>query len=103
MPGPYPADAAHRLTRKSAALLGFGFPLSKEGMRLPNKIGGFKQNRGTETSQYPEERTSTDTPRVGVSERDQASDNPKTTGNVLERRALVGDSPVRVTRRIILE
>src|SRR5579863_5729831 len=47
----------------------FGFPVSKEGMRLPNKIGGFKQTRGTETSQYPEERTSTETPLVVASER----------------------------------
>ena len=47
---------------------GFGFPLSKEGMELPNKIGGFKLTRGTETSQYPEERTSTETPLVVASE-----------------------------------
>ncbi len=40
-----------------------------EGMRPPNKIGGFKQTRGTETSQYPEERTSTETPLVVASER----------------------------------
>jgi hypothetical protein len=32
-------------------------------------IGGFKQTRGTETSQYPEERTSTETPLVVASER----------------------------------
>ena len=47
----------------------FGLPLSKEGMRLLNKIGGFKQTRGTETSQYLEERTSTETPLVVASER----------------------------------
>jgi hypothetical protein len=46
-----------------------GFPLSKEGMRPLNKIGGFKLTRGTETSQYPEERTSTETPLVVASER----------------------------------
>ena len=51
------------------AMLGFGLPLSNEGIRLPNKIGGFKQTRGTETSQYPEERTSTETPLVVASER----------------------------------
>ena len=34
-----------------------------------NKIGGFKLTRGTETSQYPEERTSTETPLVVASER----------------------------------
>ncbi len=32
-------------------------------------IGGFKLTRGTETSQYPEERTSTETPLVVASER----------------------------------
>jgi hypothetical protein len=47
---------------------GFGLPLSKEGMKPPNKIGGFKLTRRTETSQYPEERTSTETPLVVASE-----------------------------------
>ena len=45
------------------------FRLSREGMRLPNKIGGFKQTQGTETSKYLEERTSTETPLVVASER----------------------------------
>jgi hypothetical protein len=45
------------------------FQLSNEGMRSPNKIGGFKQTQGTETSQYLEERTSTETPLVVASER----------------------------------
>ena len=48
---------------------GFGFPLSNEGMRSLNKIGGFKHTQGTETSQYLEERTSTETPLVVASER----------------------------------
>src|SRR5262249_43103887 len=51
------------------AMPGFGLPLSKEGMKLPNQIGGFKQTQGTETSQYLEERTSTETPLVVASER----------------------------------
>jgi hypothetical protein len=38
-------------------------------MKLPNQIGGFKQTQGTETSQYLEERRSTDTPLVVASER----------------------------------
>ena len=50
------------------AMLGFGLPLSKEGMRLLNQIGGFKLTQGTETSQYLEERTSTETPLVVASE-----------------------------------
>jgi hypothetical protein len=45
------------------------FQSSREGMRLPNSIGGFKQTEGTETSQYLEERTSTETPLVVASER----------------------------------
>jgi hypothetical protein len=36
---------------------------------ISESIGGFKQTRGTETSQYPEERTSTETPLVVASER----------------------------------
>jgi hypothetical protein len=44
------------------------FRLSREGMRPPNKIGGFKQTQGTETSKYLEERTSTETPVVVASE-----------------------------------
>src|ERR1700744_4444705 len=44
------------------------FRLSREGMRSPNKIGGFKQTQGTETSKYLEERTSTETPVVVASE-----------------------------------
>jgi hypothetical protein len=50
-------------------VFGFGLPLSKEGMRSLNKIEGFKQTQGTETSQYLEERTSTETPLVVASER----------------------------------
>src|SRR2546423_11055840 len=45
------------------------FQLSSEGMRLPNKIGGFKRTQGTETSKYLEERTSTETPLVVASAR----------------------------------
>ena len=48
---------------------GFGLPLSKGGMTPLNKIEGFKQTQGTETSQYLEERTSTETPLVVASER----------------------------------
>lgn len=72
-------------------------------MRSLNKIGGFKLTRGTETSQYPEERTSTETPLVVASESGSGQwrfvDNRKR----LERRALVGDSPVRVKKQIVLE
>ena len=56
-----------RSRRESVEVL--DFRLSREGMRSPNKIGGFKQTEGTETSQYLEERTSTETPLVVASER----------------------------------
>ena len=81
----------------------FGFPVIKRRYETPEYIGGFKQTQGTETSQYLEERTSTETPLVVASERGpgqwQSRDNRKR----LERRALVGDSPVRVLQEIVLE
>src|ERR1700761_8446947 len=97
---------AHSLTARSSrcarelriarAMLGFGLPLSKEGMKLPNKIGGFKLTRGTETSQYPEERTSTETPLVVASESGLGQWRSRDNRKRLERRAAAGDSPVRV-------
>src|SRR3954454_6132682 len=39
-------------------------------------IGGLEASRGTETSQYPEERKSTETPRVVASERGSAQTWP---------------------------
>lgn len=39
---------------------------------LPEYIGFKKRTRGTETSKYPEERKSTDTPPVAASERGPA-------------------------------
>ncbi len=74
----------------------FGFPLSNEGIRLPNKIGGFKQTRGTETSQYPEERTSTETPVVVASEPGLGQRSREIKSNGLERPAIAGHSPVAV-------
>ena len=44
------------------------FQLSSEGMRPPNKIGGFKQTQGTETSKYLEEHKSIEIPKVVASE-----------------------------------
>ena len=48
------------------------FQLSSEGMKLPNKIGGFKRTQGTETSKYLEEKKETSIPLVAASERGQA-------------------------------
>ena len=80
-------------------MFGFGLLLSKEGMKLPNKIGGFKLTRGTETSQYPEERTSTETPVVVASEPGLGQRRRDIKPNDLERSAIAGDSPVGVKQR----
>ena len=79
------------------------FRLSREGMRLLNKIGGFKQTQGTETSKYLEERTSTETPLVVASERGPGQWRMRDNRNRLESRALAGDSPVRVMQTFVLE
>ena len=79
------------------------FWLSREGMRLPNKIGGFKQTQGTETSKYLEERTSTETPLVVASERGPGQWPGCKNGNDLEKSAIVGDSPVPVESILVLE
>jgi hypothetical protein len=61
-----------------------------------NKIGPIKQTRGTETSQYPEERTSTETPVVVASEPGPGQCLRDIKPNNLERLAIAGDSPVGV-------
>src|SRR3954451_8075973 len=66
-------------------------------------IGGFKQTQGTETSQYLEERTSTETPLVVASERGPGQWRMRDNRNRLESRASAGDSPVRVMRAFVLE
>ena len=70
---------------------------------ISESIGGFKQTRGTETSQYPEERTSTETPLVVASERGPGQWRTQDNRNRLESRASAGDSPVRVMRAFVLE
>ena len=82
--------------RIANAMLGFGLPLSNGSMRSLNKIGGFKLTRGTETSQYPEERTSTETPVVVASEPGPGQGCRDIKLNVLGSTAIVGDSPVSV-------
>jgi hypothetical protein len=47
----------------------FRISVIKGKYEISEYIGGFKRTRGTETSQYPEERTSTETPLVVASER----------------------------------
>ena len=62
-----------------------------------------KQTRGTETSQYLEERTSTETPLVVASERGPGQWPGCKNGNDLEKSAIVGDSPVPVESILVLE
>lgn len=58
-------------------------------------IGFQERTRGTETSQYPEERTSNETPSVAASERGPGlAANMK--ANALGSAATQGDSPVAV-------
>ena len=61
-------------------------------------IGSKKQTRGTETSQYPEERTSTETPVVVASEPGPGQCFSDIKANDLERSAIAGDSPVAVNQ-----
>ena len=63
---------------------------------IPSQDG--KQTEGTETSQYLEERTSTETPRVVASESGPGQWHERKNRNRLERRARAGDSPVRVEK-----
>ena len=56
----------------------------------------MEQTRRTETSKYPEERTSTETPLVVASERGLGQCRLCNNWNRLENLALVGDSPVQV-------
>ena len=62
----------------------------------PEYIGVKKRTRGTETSKYPEERTSTETPLVVASERGLGQCLRRDKWNGLETPAAAGDSPVHV-------
>ena len=62
----------------------------------PEYIGVKKRTRGTETSKYPEERTSTETPLVVASERGLGQCLNRDKWNGLETPAVAGDSPVHV-------
>ena len=62
-------------------------------------IGSNKRTRGTETSQYPEERTSTETPLVVASERGLGQCSRDIKPNRIESRAVAGGSPVGVNQR----
>ena len=62
-----------------------------------------RQTRGTETSQYLEERTSTETPLVVASERGPGQWPTLRQQNRMESRAVAGDSPVCVSKMLVLE
>ena len=64
------------------------------GITELNKIGLVKRTRGTETSQYLEEKTSTEIPLVVASERGPGQCLLFNKQNTLERVAIAGDSPV---------
>ena len=66
-------------------------------------IGLVKRTRGTETSKYPEEKTSTEIPRVVASESGVGQWFIRKKPNGLERPAGAGDSPVGVVLGWILE
>ena len=61
-----------------------------------NKIDLVKRTRGTETSQYLEEKTSTEIPLVVASERGVGQWSVGDKQNALESAAIAGDSPVCV-------
>ena len=63
----------------------------------------MRRTRGTETSHYPEEKTSIEIPLVVASERGAGQWLPKSKQNGLESPAIVGDSPVCVMSFVILE
>ena len=63
----------------------------------------MKQTRGSETSQYPEERKSTETPLVVASERGQAQWQYCNKQKWMESHTKVGDSPVCVKSSNVLE
>ena len=73
------------------------------GYHQTEYIGLVKRTRGTETSQYPEEKTSTEIPLVVASERGPGQWLLQEKPNNLERLAAVGDSPVGVVLAVILE
>ena len=64
--------------------------------QLTSRTARSEQTRGTETSQYPEEKTSTEIPLVVASERGTGQWSLEVKQNGLESPAIAGDSPVCV-------
>ena len=70
---------------------------------LTEYIGELKQTRRSETSQYPEEKKSTEIPLVVASERGSAQWLCCNNWKHLESCTKVGDSPVQVKINTVLE
>ena len=73
------------------------------GVSWAEYIGSRRRTRGTETSQYLEEKTSTEIPLVVASERGAGQWFCKEKPKDLERSTGAGDSPVGVVLCRILE
>ena len=74
-----------------------------QGLSFTESIGERSEPGELKHLMYPEERTSTETPRVVASESGRGQWSLFKNRNALEKAAIQGDSPVRVERREILE
>jgi hypothetical protein len=74
-----------------------------QGLSLAEFIGQRSEPGELKHLMYPEERTSTETPRVVASESGSGQWSHFKNRNALEKAAIQGDSPVRVERSEILE
>ena len=74
-----------------------------QGLSFAEFIGVRSEPGELKHLMYPEERTSTETPRVVASESGPGQWPGMFNRNSLERLAIVGDSPVRVEMTEILE
>ena len=74
-----------------------------QGLSFAESIGERSEPGELKHLMYPEERTSTETPRVVASESGSGQWSLFKNRNVLEKTAIQGDSPVRVEIREILE
>ena len=74
-----------------------------QGLSFAEFIGERSKPGELKHLMYPEERTSTETPRVVASESGTGQWSSFKNGNALEKAAIQGDSPVPVERAKILE
>jgi hypothetical protein len=74
-----------------------------QGLSFAEFIGVRSEPGELKHLMYPEERTSTETPRVVASESGSGQWSHFKNRNALEKAAIQGDSPVRVERSEILE